>query len=83
MHLFAGEPHGKHFRRRVDELSKDAARPAADILRIASEETLLPQTLDAPPGATWDPVERVYREAPPREEGVQDERAEEVRDRAF
>jgi len=62
VNLFAGEPHGKQFRRAVDKHSH-AQRPAAAALLAAAEETLMADTLDAPPGFVWDHHSRVYRPA--------------------
>ena len=58
VNLFAGEPHGKQFRRAVDQHGKGI--PAAQVLLNAAEEALLPETLDAPPGHQWDHRERAY-----------------------
>ena len=61
LNLFHGEPHGKQFRRTVDQMAtahKD--RSAAELLRGASQEVLLEATLDAPPGWRWDRNTREY-----------------------
>lgn len=61
LNLFTGEPHGKKFRRVVDEIAAaDRGLSAANILRRAAAETLLDETLDAPPGAKWDHMRKVY-----------------------
>jgi len=66
LNLFAGEPNGKTFRRVVDEIANaERTLSAADVLRRAAEQTLLPETLDAPPGARWDHRSKQYFEPPP------------------
>ena len=59
--LFAGEPHGKQFRREIDQIAtSDKHAPAADVLLRAAESSLRKDTLEAPPGWIWHGVERVY-----------------------
>ena len=41
--------------------SEAAPLSAAEILRRAADDALLPETLDAPPGARWCYKERAYR----------------------
>ena len=61
LNLFANEPHGKTFRRVVDETANEHRdMAAADVLRIASEKALMPATLDAAPGWRWDYHEKAY-----------------------
>lgn len=61
LNLFAGEPHGKAFRRTIDQMANaDKQRGAADMLMSAAQEVLLDETLDAPPGWRWDHRERLY-----------------------
>lgn len=63
VNLFAGEPHGRQFRRAIDTLAKDRSVSAADVLRTAADEALLPATLDAPPGWAYDYDAKEYRPA--------------------
>jgi len=59
--LFAGEPHGKQFRREIDQIAtSDKHAPAADVLLRAAEASLRKDTLEAPPGWIWHGVERMY-----------------------
>ena len=58
--LFAGEPYGKKFRAKLDAYASDVSRPISDIVLASAQETLLPETLDAPPGALWDHHARCY-----------------------
>ena len=61
LNLFAGEPHGKTFRRTIDQMAAaDKQRGAADMLLAAANEVLLDETLDAPPGWRWDYREKLY-----------------------
>lgn len=61
LNLFALEPNGRKFRRAVDERSKDPSLSAADVIRFAADEALLPATLDAAPGWVYDKYAREYR----------------------
>lgn len=66
LNLFANEPNGKRFRRTVDEIARSAPTlSAAELLRKAADESLRPDTLDAPPGYRWDYGSRSY--VPPDE----------------
>ncbi|KAL1499031.1 hypothetical protein AB1Y20_013547 [Prymnesium parvum] len=67
LNLFAGEPHGKMFRRRVDELASDPSISAGSIILRSAEDTLLAETLDAPPGYVWRHDERAYLPPVPNE----------------
>ena len=60
VNLFAGEPHGKSFRRAVDETAADKSIPAGQVLLRAAGQALLDETLDAPPGHLWDYTARAY-----------------------
>ena len=60
--LFAGEPRNKAFKARMLQLSTQKATTTrtrtsrlstTDAIRMAAEEVLLPQTLDAAPGLVW------------------------------
>lgn len=70
LNLFAGEPHGKSFRREIDTMAQadrhaNRQRPAAEMLLAAANKVLLDETLDAPPGWRWDHHKRCY--LPPEE----------------
>ena len=63
LNLFAGEPHGKTFRRTVDDLSKsDPDLDAATLIRRAVDASLLDETLDAPPGWCWSHHDKLYHD---------------------
>lgn len=61
LNLFSGEPHGKQFRKVVDELATTKRdMGAADVLRTAAERALRDDTLDAPPGHAFHMPTRQY-----------------------
>ena len=64
LNLFAGEPNGKKFRAAVDRRSKEDGDSFGALLLGAAEESLLAETLDAPPGVVWDHTARGYVAAP-------------------
>lgn len=64
LNLFAGEPHGKQFRAAVDRRFHEEGHSFSSLLLGAAEETLLPQTLDAPPGLLWHPYSKSYYRGP-------------------
>ena len=66
MNLFAGEPNGKKFRAAVDRRSKSKEDGASfgALLLGAAEESLLAETLDAPPGVVWEKNTKSYVAAP-------------------
>lgn len=68
LNLFAGEPHGKQFRGALDAMAKDESVSIGALLLGTAEATLLPETLDAPPGHVWHQHTRGYmsREASDR-----------------
>ena len=60
LNLFSGEPYGKKFRAAMDTRAKDETLSFSQLVLGAAEDCLLPETLDAPPGATWDQNSKVY-----------------------
>jgi len=60
LNLFATEPHGKQFRASIDTRAKDPSVRIDDLLLRAAEDTLMPETLDAPPGTVWHRHEGLY-----------------------
>ena len=64
MNLFAGEPNGKKFRAAVDRRFKEDDASFGSLLLGAAEESLLPETLDAPPGVVYDLHSKSYAPGP-------------------
>ena len=60
LNLFAGEPYGKKYRAAMDTRAKDESLTFRQLVLDAAQDCLLPETLDAPPGATWDKNNKIY-----------------------
>mmetsp|Transcript_62694 Transcript_62694/g.104332 ORF Transcript_62694/g.104332 Transcript_62694/m.104332 type:complete len:397 (+) Transcript_62694:160-1350(+) len=56
INLFAGEPNGKRFRAELDRRAKDSSLNLRSVLLGSAEASLLPETLDAPPGPFQHPA---------------------------
>ena len=61
LNLFSGEPHGKTFRKVIDEICHEQRDlGAGDVIRLAAERALRDDTLDAPPGQVFHMNSRTY-----------------------
>lgn len=58
--LFSGDPHGRQYRKRIDELAREDSLSAGEVLLQSARNVLLDATLDAPPGYTWSKEHAMY-----------------------